>query len=70
MTILTINIDIEWMRTQESQKKYYDTLITLYVPSVMIFIVVIYLWCFIFIYYTYVEENQNRYHDLFVVNYV
>ena len=52
------------------KKKYYDTLITLYVPSVMIFIVVIYLWCFIFIYYTYVEENQNRYHDLFVVNYV
>ena len=36
----------------------------------MIFIVVIYLWCFIFIYYTYVEEKQNRYHDLFVVNYV
>ena len=57
------------MRSQ-SQKKYYDTLITLYVPSVMKFIVVIYLWCFIFIYYTYVEENQDRYHDLFVVNYV
>lgn len=36
----------------------------------MIFIFVIYLWCFIIIYYTYVEENQNRYHDLFVVNYV
>ena len=69
MTILIINTDIDWMRTQKS-KKYYDTLITLYVPSLMIFIFVIYLWCFIIIYYTYVEENQNRYHDLFVVNYV